>query len=315
MDKTNNKLYVGTESGGLVKFYLDVSAAQRDVLLTSVGAVSSNLSLNNVQFRNYSVTSNQGNYIILSHKDFINATPNYINDYKVYRASANGGSYTPVVVDVTELYDQFAYGYDYHPLSVRNFLDYARNTWTQKPDYMFIIGKGLDYSVYSTYKQNQSTFPFALVVPTWGNPGSDNLFSSFNNSEYPTVATGRLSAWTNAEIGNYLTKQQNYEAAIKPATIPTVDHEYWKKQVLHIAGSSDVNEQTTFLTTLSDCENIIKDTLVGGVVTTIKKTSTDPVQNLADASIDSLMNHGVSYVSFYGHGSSAGFDYNLNNPG
>jgi hypothetical protein len=30
--------------------------------------------------------------------------------------------------------------------------------------------------------------------------------------------------------------------------------------------------------------------------------------------IDSLMNSGVNFISFYGHGSTAGFDYNLNSP-
>jgi len=308
-DRTNNKIYIGTESGGGVKFYLDASAVQRNVLITNVSSINSSLSLNSVQFRNYSQAGNQGNYIILSSGNYINASPSYISDYRQYRASAAGGSYTPVVVDVAELYDQFGYGYVYHPIGIRNFIAYALGTWATKPAYLFIVGRGVDYSQFQSMPQFAST-----GVPTWGEPGSDNLFSSFNNSQIPQLATGRLSAWNNAEIGVYLQKIKVYEEAIKPLAMPTVEHDFWKKRALHIAGSSDLSEQQIFVNELNNCKSILEDTLVGAVVTTIKKTTTDPVEDVNNATIDGLMNSGVSYVSFYGHGSTAGFDYNLNSP-
>jgi hypothetical protein len=312
-DKTNGKIYQGTEVGGVVKFYLDISAVQRDVLLTNVASISSNLTLKNVPFRDYSQTSNQGNYIILAHKNMINASPSYVNEFKQYRASIAGGSFTPVVVDVTELYDQFAYGYDYHPLAVKNFAFYATSQWTPKPDYLFIIGKGVEYIKYPGALTNPNTIGYSFV-PCYGDPGSDNLFSCFNFTNSPTLATGRLSAWTNDEVGNYLSKVQKYEIAIKPLTIPTVDHEFWKKKVLHIAGGSDIGDQVQFVGELATCEGIIRDTLVGGMVTTAKKSTTDPVSNILDESVDSLITNGVSDISYYGHGSSSGFSYNLNSP-
>ncbi len=312
-DLTNNKIYNGTESGGVVKFYLDVSAVPRDAFLTNIASVSNVPAFIPVTFRDYSSTGNQGNYIILTHKSYINASPNYINDFKSYRSSLAGGSYQPVVVDITELYDQFAYGYDYHPLSIRNFVAYANANWTIKPNFMFIIGKGVSYTGYSSYQANAASITYS-PIPTWGEPGSDNLLSSFNNDQKPILATGRLSAWNNQEIGNYLEKVKAYELAIKPLAVPTVDHEFWKKRALHIVGSSNINEQNMLLSSLDACAGIFQDTLIGGVVTTIKKNGTDPVEQVNNSRIDSLMNQGVGYTSFYGHGSSSGFDFNLNTP-
>ncbi|KAA5536273.1 hypothetical protein F0919_00990 [Taibaiella lutea] len=309
-DRTNNKIYIGTESGGLLKFYLDISIMPRDVFLTNVASISDNLDLKSVPFKNYALTANQGNYIILSHKDYINASPDYVNQYKQYRNGSDGGSFQSVVVDVTELYDQFAYGHDQHPLSIRNFINFANNVWTVKPEYLFIIGRGSDYV---TTQVSAVNYP---SIPTWGNPGSDNLFSSFNNDQTPLLATGRLSAWSNQEIGNYLSKVKDYETAIKPGLPkPTVEHDLWKKRGLHIAGSSDLNlQEQQLLPALNNCKGIIEDTLVGATVTTIKKTTTDPVENVDNPVVDSLISNGVSFISFYGHGSTAGFDYNLNSP-
>lgn len=312
-DRSNNKIYTGTESGGVVRFYLDASVVSRNVFLSSIPAVAVVANFRQVQFRNYAAAANQGNYIILTHKKWIESSPSYVNDFKSYRARPEGGGYTPVVVDVTELYDQFAYGYEYHPIAIRNFTDYALNTWTQQPRFMFIIGKGIDYTAYSTYRQSPSSVSYA-PVPTWGSPGSDNLLTSFNNDQKPRLATGRLSAWNNQEIGNYLEKVRAYENAIRPLDVPTSEHELWKKRALHVVGSSDLQLQDILAASLQQCEYILEDTLVGGIVTTIRKTGTDPVEDVNNPTIDLLMNKGLGYVSFYGHGSSSGFDYNLNSP-
>ncbi|WP_118952942.1 putative type IX secretion system sortase PorU2 [Taibaiella helva] len=310
-DLTNNRIYSGTETGGVVKFYLDPSAGPRDVFLGSAGTINSVPYFVPVSFRDYTNTANQGDYIILTHKSWINASPSYVNEFKSYRSSMAGGSYHPVVVDVSELYDQFGYGYEYHPSSVRDFIGYALATWTTKPRFLFIIGRGYSYNYYLGYLGS----PQALVpVPTWGHPGSDNLFSSFNNSQKPALATGRLSAWTNEEIGNYLEKVKVYEAAIRPLAVPTVEHEFWKKKALHIAGSPILSEQNNLVASLNVCAGILADTLIGGIAATIRKSTTDPVEQVNNSVIDSMMNNGIRFTSFYGHGSTSGFDFNLNTP-
>lgn len=313
IDRTNSRVYNGVLDGGLVKFYLDNSFADRDLLLVSAGTIAAVNNLQPVTFRNYSNSNNQGDYIILSHKNYINATPNYLNDFKSYRSSANGGSHSPVIVDVTELYDQFGFGFEYHPMSVRKFIKYASDNWGTKPSYLFIVGKGIVYNAYAAYQQNAAQYSYS-PVPTWGDPGSDNLFSSFNNDNKPILATGRFSAWSNAEIGGYLNKVKLYEGAMRPATLPTVASEFWKKKGLNIAGSSNQSLQVTLLNSLQGCKDIYEDTLVGGIVTTIAKSTTDPVDQEHSNAVDSLVNKGVGNLTFYGHASSTGFDFNLNTP-
>lgn len=313
VDRSNSKVYTGTIDGNTVKFYLDNSFTDRDLLLSSVGSITSVTDFRNITFRNYTNAANQGNYIILSHKDYINASPNYLNDYKSYRGSPAGGSYSPVIVDVTELYDQFGFGFEYHPMSIRKFIKYANDLWTVKPTYLFIVGKGIVYNSYQAYQQTASQYSFS-PVPTWGDPGSDNLFSSFNNDNKPILATGRFSAWSNAEIGGYLNKVKLYEAAMLPAAVPTVTSELWKKRGLNIAGSSNQSLQVTLLASLAGCKQIYEDTLVGGIVTTVAKSTTDPVDQENSNAVDSMVNKGVGNLTFYGHASSSGFDFNLNTP-
>lgn len=313
IDRSNNKVYTGTLDGGLVKFYLDNSFTDRDMLLAATGSINPVSNLQPVTFRDYSSTGNQGNYIILSHKNYINASPNYLNDFKSYRSSANGGNYSPVIVDVTELYDQFGFGFDYHPMSIRKFIRYALDKWDTKPSYLFIVGKGIVYNTYASYQQTASQYSYS-PVPTWGDPGSDNLFSSFNNDNKPVLATGRFSAWSNAEIGAYLNKVKLYESAMRPASVPTVASELWKKKGLNIAGSSNQSLQVTLLSSLQGCKDIYEDTLVGGIVTTIAKSTTDPVDQEHSNAVDSIVNRGVGNLTFYGHASSTGFDFNLNTP-
>jgi hypothetical protein len=313
-DVTNNKIYTGVVSGSTIKFYLETSALQRKMFLVNSGSITNMTNFTPIQFRNYEAAANQGDYIILSNKSYITAAPNYVNDFKTYRSSVAGGSHQVVIVDVAELYDQFGYGYDYHPISIKNFIAYANASWTPKPKFMFIVGKGVSYRNYNDYKASPATYPYTSVVPTWGEPGADNLFSSFNNDQKPILATGRLSAWNNQEVGDYLKKVKDYEEAIRPLPVPTVAHEFWKKTVMHVAGSSDIGLQNTLLAALNDCKTIIEDTLVGAIVTTVKKNTTDPVDQQSNSVIDSFMSHGLKYISFYGHGSSSGFDYNLNSP-
>ncbi len=313
VDRSNGKVYNGTLDGSTVKFFLDNSFTDRDVILSNMASLTPVTEFKPVIFRDYTNAANQGNYIILSHKNYINASPNYLNDYKTYRSSTNGGGYTPVIVDVTELYDQFGYGFEYHPMSIRKFIKYANDSWATKPAYLFIVGKGIVYNTYSTYLQTAGQYSFS-PVPTWGDPGSDNLFSSFNNDNKPILATGRFSAWSNAEIGGYLSKVKLYEAAMRPAPVPTVASELWKKKGLNIAGSSTLSLQAELLNSLNSCKNIYEDTLVGGTVITIAKSTTDPVDQENSNIVDSLVNRGVGNLTFYGHASSDGFDFNLNTP-
>ncbi len=312
-DLTNNQIFSGTLDGSKLKYYLGLSSIERNFFLPS--SIKQVGNIQQVQFRNYSLSANQGDYIILSHSDYVNASSNYLNDYKTYRQSSTGGAHNPVIIDVNELYNQFSYGYEFHPSSIKNFIEYANVIWTTKPEYLFIVGKGVVYSSHNAYITNVKNGKFNFpVVPSFGRPGSDNLFSVFNNDNKPILATGRLSVYTNEEINDYLQKVKAYEAALKFSGVPTVANDLWKKTALHVAGSSSESLQTSLLSALNTAKAIYQDTLIGGVVQTIAKNSTNPVDDENNLKVDSLINNGLHVISFYGHASSSGFDFNLNNP-
>jgi hypothetical protein len=318
-DLTNNEWYAGDITvTGKTRFYLEPSLSERSMVLYAANSnsISTVSGLKAINFTDFSTSANQGDYIIVTHKNLMALTNghNYIQDYKDYRASANGGSRNVVVADVAELYDQFAYGNEIHPLSIRNFLQFAYDSWPEKPGDVFIIGRGLLYSKYKSYLQNPNNYSFS-IVPTFGEPGSDVDFVNFGHDTLQKMNIGRLSAWNAAEVSVYLDKVKGYEAALKISAAPTEATELWKKRALHIAGSSDLSlQQNYLLPTLNLGRDIIRDTSMGAVVTTVAKNTTDPVDLINSKSIDSLINNGLSLITFHGHASSSGFDFNLNNP-
>jgi hypothetical protein len=88
----------------------------------------------------------------------------------------------------------------------------------------------------------------------------------------------------------------------------------WKKNVLHIAGGSDINLQTTLLNTLGSGAAIIQRPLAGDIVTTIAKNTASPIDLAGSAVVDSMINSGIGLLTFHGHASSGNFDFNLNTP-
>ncbi len=312
-DTTNMKRYVANVVGTNVKFYLEPSATNRKAFLAPVTEVPTIQDFTPMQFVDFN--SMQGDYIILTHGNYINASPSYVSAYKSYRESELGGGHQVVLVDVQQLYDQFGFGYNFHPLGIKHFLKYAYENWAKKPENLFIIGKGLLYNLYLPYSTMTDSFDFeSSLVPTYGHPGSDNLFADFNNDNVPELGIGRLSVWNNEEIGMYLDKVKAYEAALKIPAIPTPENTLWKKTALHIAGGNNPSQQNVLLSYLNTSKNIYMDTLIGGQVITVAKNTSDPVSTIEDAQIDSAINHGIGTISFFGHGSSTGFDVNLNDP-
>jgi hypothetical protein len=321
-DLTTNEYIIGDISvTGLVRFLIPASTEVKRLFLQSQAATANTgtvMNLKSVSFRNYSLTSNQGDYIILSNSRLFDdgLGHNYVDDYKNYRASAGGGNYQPVVVDVNSVYDEFGYGYPYHAQGVKNFLRYAatNSAWTIKPKFLFIIGKGIDYTDYQKYSVAPiSTYPYA-VVPSFGVPSSDHLLTDFNFTSKPQIPTGRLSVWNAAEVNVYLQKIIRHEQSLHDSQNQVSDSTLWKKNILHIAGTSNADEQAPILAAFDKQEQTISDTLMGAKVTTIKKSSTSTVETANSAMIDNLFHEGMNILQFFGHGSTSTLDYNLDNP-
>jgi len=299
-DLTENYRIKVTKDEEVFKALLPESGNERNYYLASSNAIKEvedirKVSPNN-KFTNYLSEYSGANYLIITHKKLINSAQQYAS----YR---NSTGFNVAVADVDQLYCQYAYGVEKHPMAISKFAEHFWYNGGVKPQYLFLFGKSLHAR---DYRNNSQLFASCLV-PSFGNPSSDNLFTIgiVRNDFRPELATGRLAAKNNEEGIYYLNKIIEYESS-------TPDE--WMKNVMHFGGGATAYEQQTFAQYLSNYENIIKDTLFGGYVSTFLKTSSEPIQITQSDSITNLINNGVSMMTFFGHASATGFDQSIDDP-
>jgi hypothetical protein len=316
-DVTNGKRYVADISNPVIlKFALLPSSVNRRLILISEGPENIRF-INSFQqrnFVNYGLPANQGNFLIITHPSLMNGAngTNPINDYKNYRNSLQGGSYDAKVYMIDELIDQFGLGIKKHPLSIRNFIRWARATYPSPLKDILIIGKGV---VYNQFRPNESNPDIEKLdlVPTWGYPASDNSLSAETGSSAPVTPIGRISAISPDEVAIYLHKIQQYEQ-VRAANSPYIIDKAWMKNVVHVTGASDDNTNSILETALNGHATIISDTLYGGNVTLFSKSSADAVQQLNSTRLTNLLNSGVGVLTYFGHSSASTLEFNLDNP-
>jgi hypothetical protein len=256
---------------------------------------------NAASFIDYSSLSHD--YLIISHSDFI-ATA---QDYAAYRQSTG---YNPIVVDVEELYHQFGEGVFRHPHAIRRFCEYTEEDWLVDPEFLLIVGKGVfDNGSYTISRSTRSNVGNNFV-PTYGSPGSDQMFTAglennFPGDYKPSMATGRISCVNETQFSDYLTKVIANEGQ---------DPAIWMKNVLHFAGGSSESESQTFVTFLNQMKELIEDTLFGGNVRTFVKYDTNPMTVDVGDSLRQVIEEGVSIMNFMGHASGTNFDYAIDDP-
>jgi hypothetical protein len=316
-DVTNGRRYIAdTTINDTLQFVTSPSLTAYNLVLVNDDSLNifkvTSLQIRN--FVNYSNVANQGDYIILSNPlIYGSGNSNYVEQYKQYRSSVQGGSYNAIVVDINEITDQFACGINKHPLSVRNFLRFARSNFSTLPKYVFIIGKGLNYIDFRS-NEDEPDMPYQNLVPTWGHPASDNLLSAEDNSNaIPVTPIGRLSAVSASEVGDYLKKIKQYDS-LQQAPMVHVSDKAWMKNVLHIGGASDYNIGAYLTQYLAKYTQIIEDTLFGAKVKNYNKLNNPSGYSTALADFKTTYESGASIVTYFGHSSASMLDFNLDNP-
>ncbi len=302
-DKTNNIRIEGAIVSGNVHIVLPPSAVERDLELISTSGATPITELQERNFIDYSDPANQGDYIMISHKRFINATPNYLEQYRAYRQTTG---FDAIIVDIDELYDQFAYGVHRNPISIQNFTGYTLNNWA-KPEYIFLVGKARNYQSVRFNLGNQP-----LYVPTFGHPPADNQLTATKFNNTPRIPIGRLPIKQNDELRIYLKKVQAFEGNWSNLS-QTIEDKGWMKHVLHLGGGDPTIQQSIQIS-LNRFKNIISQDKFGAQVVSFFKTSTAPIQISQSAYLDSLIESGVSLITFYGHASTESFDFSLDSP-
>ena len=253
-------------------------------------------SVKRVNFRNISPS---GEYVIISNKVLMKPAAPYsdpVKAYGAYRASAAGGGYDTVVVEMDQLYNQFNYG-EISPLAITRFMRYM--VGEGNPKYLFLIGKGLD--VWYNYHRMPTIYAAPDLVPTAGMPASDIYFTAglLANPNEPAVATGRITAKTPQEVAAYLNKVKEMEAQPFDGL--------WRKELLHLSGGIASGEPAKFKAYLQEFEPIVENYYLGGKVTAISKSNTgDNIFNISD-----YINKGLNLVTLFGHSSPGQNDINI----
>jgi len=316
-DVTNGKRYIGDISlADTIQFVTEPSTKKSTLVLVK-NDVSNALIISTMEqrnFINYSASINQGDYIIISNPLIYGTAPNnYVEQYKQYRSSVQGGKYKAILVDINEITDQFAYGINKHPLSIRNFLRFARANFDSLPKYVFIIGKGLNYIEYRE-NENATDIAYQNLVPTWGHPASDNLLSAADNlSAIPVTPIGRLSAVSATEVGDYLTKIKQYDS-VQQAPIVNAEDKLWMKNILQVAGAGDYNIDEVLTRYLAKYTSIIEDTAFGALVKNYNKLANPSGYAQSMADFKNKYESGASLLTYFGHSSATNLDFNLDNP-
>jgi len=293
LDITSNKIIPSYTVNGNYRAVIPNGTLERQMFITNTITTINNIE--KVNFIDYENTNRNTEFVIITNKKLEQQALNY-NTYR-------NAKYKSTIFYVNELYEQFSYGVNKHPIAIRNFLKYISDKYDNLPKAVLLLGKSLHARL---YRQNSTNYNICLV-PSFGNPSSDNLFTSKLGSSIlePLIPIGRIAAKDNNDVSIYLNKLQQYES------VTTTE---WQKNIIHFGGGKTISEQNTFASYLNNYENIIEDTLTGSFVSTFLKTSSQPIQITQTDSISHLIENGVSMMTFFGHGSSTGFDQNIDNP-
>lgn len=316
-DLTNGlrMLPVIDNSGGTTTYQFLLSqvaggADFRNLLLvntTSALSIKTVNAMKPVQFTDFSQAEAQGNYLIISHTKLMQPDSNYVQAYKDYRSSTDGGGYVATVANIEELYDQFAWGILKHPLAIRHFINYAYDNWDTQPDYLLLLGKSVAYNETTL---NPTAFNRCLI-PTYGEPPSDIMLTtssifSFRNR----LATGRIPAFYNYQVKDYLDKLMLYEAARNAPC--TKEDRLWMKNAMHIAGGNNLSQANEFVNTLNQYKDIYEDVEFGGnVVVTYNNLISGAV---VEADLGNYINDGLAIINFVGHSSGSYWSVDLRDP-
>ncbi len=283
-----------TFDNGIGKVNLPPGPNQRELVILPEPQMQQVTDLRNVNLER--LDASNASYLIVSNPKLYQDEQgtNWVQEYAAYRSTTIGGGHAVQVVDVYQLIDQFAYGVDMHPLSVKNFVNYITRNWT-RPQFLLLIGKGLNYG-----DARHAIKPYEYL-PVYGQPGSDNLLTSRGSSSTPLLPVGRLAVSEPNQIGIYLDKIKIMEDQIANAP-QSIASRAWMKRALHLSAGDSPNEQNIILAKMNEMANILEAGDLGMEVTTVSRQSNDIIEGSVNEKTLRLINDGIMIKSYFGHG-------------
>jgi len=227
--------------------------------------------------------SSRANYLIITSCDLMDAAQELAD----YRASKG---YVTMVVDVEDIYDEFAYGIR-DAEAIRTFLRFAYSNWRMPPKYVLLAGEGsFDYKDNMGY--GDCLIPPLVAATPEGLIVTDNLYAdATGNDLIPEISLGRIPVISAEEFSDYTAKVIGFESAAGA----------WTSQALLAADSPDAGGNFP-----GSSDNVSK---LFPASFTLEKIYLNEAPYLdavppTEARADFLagINEGRAYVNFTGHG-------------
>ena len=240
-------------------------------------------------------------YIIITSKEFLDAA-NRLKDYRQNEAEI---PISTIVVDIQEIFNEFSGGL-FDPTAMRDFLKYAYDNWTIKPEYVLFFGAGTyDYKNIESFGSN--------FIPTYQTVESLALIYSYTTDDYfcrisgtdlvVDLGFGRITVHNSTEANNVVDKIIYYETQSEKGP--------WRNNITMIAddektsttyeGSEHTAPSETLATTIipqSFDIHKIYSTTYADVITGAGRRKPDVNKAIIDA-----INEGTLLVNYIGHGS------------
>lgn len=260
---------IGAASGARLFIAQGDSATPMSVERTSTNAVSSLKSATN------------------SARLLLIAPTRFHADLQVLRNAREAQGLPTMMVDPTDIYDEFSYGVT-SAEAIRSFLSYAKSNWTVKPEFVIFVGDA------STDPRNYTGNggPDANIVPTmltdtWNMEAvTDVAIADFDNDGLENLAIGRVPVRTSTELNTVLNKILVHDA--------TSNEQVLNRGALMV---SDANAGYNFE---AAARNIAGSLPSSAQVSYADLSANDPTvfrQNLLAS-----MNNGPAVVNYFGHG-------------
>ncbi|HVR98821.1 MAG TPA: C25 family cysteine peptidase [Thermoanaerobaculia bacterium] len=222
-------------------------------------------------------------------------------------ALRRGQGLRAMTVDLQAVMDEFNSGRP-SPHALRDFLAYARTSWSTPPRYVVLAGAGtLDYRDLLGYGGN--LVPPLMVQSEGGLFASDNRLADGNGDGMPEMAIGRIPVLNAAELDAYIDKITAYESG---AGAPGAGNE-WAGKALLLADTTDRGAD------FAESSERIAGLLSPDYTADRIYLSATPVAEARGQLLGKIQS-GVSLINYLGHGgldrlSSSGLLANSDAPG